>query len=178
MTRAIKHFNRPPVGMWGSFTFATTYSWPPERRPYAEDKVLLDAYNASMFAEFRDVDRGTLEAFLLDYDKEFNEAWLRDQGMPPDLIKTVLKLGNLYKTRVLAHPNKDKRCTLYSTEQRGRVPAGCGYCFGTSPKPSERGQPAGHHHSKPIFKTSSISLGLYLRTLSLSTPRSSTGILF
>ena len=107
--------------MWGSFTFATTYPWAPERRPYAEDKrVLLDAYNASMFTEFRDVDRGTLEAFLLDHDKEFDEAWLRDQGMSPNLIKAVLKLGNLYKTRVLAHSNKDKRCTLYSMEQRSK----------------------------------------------------------
>jgi hypothetical protein len=71
-----------------------------------------------MFAEFRDVDRGTLEAFQLDYEKEFNEVWLKNQGMPPYLIKAVLKLGNLYKTRVVAHPNKDKSCTLYSTEQR------------------------------------------------------------
>src|SRR5215471_18447956 len=60
----------------------------------------------------------------------------------------------------------------------GRVPAGCGYCFGTSPNPSERGQSAGHHHAKPVFKTPSMSLGLHLSTLSPFTPRSSTGILF
>jgi hypothetical protein len=60
----------------------------------------------------------------------------------------------------------------------GRVPAGCGYCFGTSPKPSARGQSAGHPHAKPVFKTPSMFLGLYLSTLSPSTPRSSTGILF
>src|SRR5262249_34132959 len=56
----------------------------------------------------------------------------------------------------------------------GRVPAGCGYCFGISPKPSERGQSAGHHHSKPVFTTPSMSLGLSLRTRSPSTPRSAT----
>src|SRR5215510_11815340 len=56
----------------------------------------------------------------------------------------------------------------------GRVPASCGYCFGTSPNPSERGQSAGEHHSQPVFKTPSMSLGLHLSTLSPSTIRSST----
>jgi class 3 adenylate cyclase len=70
------------------------------------------------------------------------------------------------------------RGRLQASAARGRVSAGCGYCFGTSPKPSERGQSDGHHHSKPIFKTPSMALGLYLRTLRLSIPRSSTGILF
>jgi len=60
----------------------------------------------------------------------------------------------------------------------GGVPAGCGYCFGPSPKPAERSPSAGHHHSKPVFKTPSMSLGLHLRTLNPSTPRSATGILF
>ena len=69
-------------------------------------------------------------------------------------------------------------CLSQAPTAAGRVPVECGYCFGTSPKPSERGQSAGHHHSKPIFKTLSMSLGLYLSTLSPSTPRSSTGILF
>src|SRR2546425_6929696 len=31
-------------------------------------------------------------------------------------------------------------------DEPGRVPAGCGYCFGTSPNPSERGQSAGPQH--------------------------------
>lgn len=118
MTRAAKHSSRPPVGLWGSFTYATTYSWSPERRPYREDNALLDAYNASMFAEFQEVNVGTLESFVLDYDKEFNEAWLKSQGMPPSLVQSVLRLGNLYRTRVLAHPDKDRRCTLYSDEER------------------------------------------------------------
>src|SRR5262244_3730552 len=59
----------------------------------------------------------------------------------------------------------------------GRVPAGCGYCFGTSPNPSERAQSAGHHPAKPVFTTPSMSLGLHLSTPSPSTPQSSTGIL-
>ena len=56
----------------------------------------------------------------------------------------------------------------------GRVPAGCGECFRTSPNPSERGQSAGEHHSKPVFKTSCTPLGLHLSTLRPSTIRSST----
>lgn len=54
----------------------------------------------------------------------------------------------------------------------GRVPAGCGYCFGPSPNPSERGQSVGDQHSKPVFKTPSMSLDLHLSTISPSTTRS------
>jgi len=60
------------------------------------------------------------------------------------------------------------------SEKTGRVPAGCGYCFGTSPNPSERDQSAGDHHSKPVFKTPSTPLDLQLSTLSPSIIRSST----
>jgi IS1 family transposase len=60
------------------------------------------------------------------------------------------------------------------TEQMGRVPAGCGYCFGTSPNASERGQAAGDQHSKSVFKTPSLSLDLHLSTLSPPTLRSAT----
>src|SRR5437588_10986863 len=49
--------------------------------------------------------------------------------------------------------------------ESGRVPAGCGYCFGTSPNPSERGQSAGNHHSKLVFKTPSTPRGLHLRVV-------------
>src|SRR5215831_2093040 len=63
----------------------------------------------------------------------------------------------------LSSANNSSSCTC----RTGRVPAGCGYCFGTSPHPSERGQSAGTHHSRPVFKTPSMSLGLYLSTLSL-----------
>jgi hypothetical protein len=48
----------------------------------------------------------------------------------------------------------------------GRVPAGCGYCFGVSPNPSERDQSVDDQHSKPVFKTLSLSLDLHLSTLS------------
>jgi hypothetical protein len=67
-----------------------------------------------------------------------------------------------------------KEMTQATAKCAGRVPASCGYCFGTSPNPSERGQSAGEHHSKPVFKTPSTPLGLPLSTLSPSTIRSST----
>jgi len=56
----------------------------------------------------------------------------------------------------------------------GGVPAGCGYCCGTSPHPAERDQSAGAHHSKPVFKTPSTPLDLHLSTRCPSTIRSST----
>src|SRR5262249_54342004 len=65
-----------------------------------------------------------------------------------------------------------RRCA-YSASA-GRVPPGCGYCFETSPHPSERRQSAGEHHAKPVFKTPSTPLDLYRSTLSPSTLRSST----
>jgi hypothetical protein len=67
-----------------------------------------------------------------------------------------------------------KEMTQATDAMCGRVPASCGYCFGTSPNPSERGQSAGEHHSKPVFKTPSTPLGLPLSMLSPSTIRSST----
>ena len=63
---------------------------------------------------------------------------------------------------------------LASQRRLGRVPAGCGYCCGTSPHPSERDQSAGDHHSKLVFKTPSTPLALPLSTLCPSTIRSST----
>src|SRR6266567_7569234 len=60
------------------------------------------------------------------------------------------------------------------TVRNGRVPAGCGYYFGTSPNLSERGQSAGNHHSKPVFKTPSTPLDVHLSTRSPSTIRAST----
>ena len=66
----------------------------------------------------------------------------------------------------------------HSTPSVGRVPAGCGYCFGTFPNLSERGQSAGDPHAKLVFKSPSTPFGLSLNTLSRSTPQSSTGILF
>jgi hypothetical protein len=66
-------------------------------------------------------------------------------------------------------------CSIRGSKARcGRVPAGCGYCCGTSPHPSERDQAAGDHHSKLVFQTSSTPLALHLSTLCPSTIRSST----
>jgi hypothetical protein len=45
----------------------------------------------------------------------------------------------------------------------GRVPEACGYSFGTSPNPAERDQSAGDQHSKPVFRTQSMTLAPYLR---------------
>jgi hypothetical protein len=42
--------------------------------------------------------------------------------------------------------------------RRGRVPVGCGYCFGTSPHPSERGQSASDHHAKKLSTQKGIPL--------------------
>jgi len=62
----------------------------------------------------------------------------------------------------------------YGIELMGRVPAGCGYGFGTSPHLSERGHSAGDHPSKPVCKTPSTPLDLPLSILRPSTLRSST----
>jgi len=66
---------------------------------------------------------------------------------------------------------------FHRRKRPGRVPAGCGYGFGTSPQPSERGPSAGQQPATPIFQTPSLSLGLSRRTLSRSPPRSATGLL-
>src|SRR5712691_13128227 len=63
-------------------------------------------------------------------------------------------------------------------ERRGRVPRVCGQCSGTSPKPSASSDSTGHEPSKTVFNPLSAPVGLHLCTLSLSSPRSSTGILF
>lgn len=117
-TRSVKHLGDPPVGPWGSFDLAAMHSWPVERRPYLEERALLEAYNASMFAKFREVNRGTLGSFMYNYETEFEKTALDEHKMPPALMASVLKLGNLYRTRTFAHPDRDRRCTIYSAEQR------------------------------------------------------------
>jgi hypothetical protein len=52
-----------------------------------------------MFTKFREVNMGTLDAFMYDYESEFNRAWLKNQGMSDALANNVLKLGNLFRTR-------------------------------------------------------------------------------
>ena len=78
-TRAVKHRGDPPIGPWGSFELAAMHSWPPEQRPYSADRALLEAYNASMFANFREVNKGTLGAFVYNYETEFDKKVLEEQ---------------------------------------------------------------------------------------------------
>ena len=81
-------------------------------------------------------------------------------------IQEILdELGQLQQTPQLMTSPEDLEALEHEIRQRtdhlgsllvgyhlqGRVLAGCGYCFGISPKRSERGQSAGHHHSKPVF---------------------------
>ena len=117
-TRSVKHLGDPPVGPSGSLYLAAMYSWAPEKRPFTEDRTLLEAYNASMFPTFQEVNRGTLGAFTFNYESEFDKTVLEENRLPPALVAAVLKLATLYRTRTFAHPDHDRRCTLYSPEQR------------------------------------------------------------
>jgi hypothetical protein len=117
-TRAGKHFDRPAVGENGSMDYSGLYKLPVEQRPFPSDAALLDAYNASMFTDFRDVNVGTLDAFMYDYESEFNQAQLIKQGMPGALASNILKLANLFRTRTQALPERNKRCTIFSPFQR------------------------------------------------------------
>jgi hypothetical protein len=117
-TRAGKYFDRPAVAVNGSMDYSSLYSLPIEQRPFPSETALLDAYNASMFTEFREVNMGTLDAFMFDHESEFNRAWLEKQGMADALANDVLKLGNLFRTRTQALPEKIERCTIFSPSQR------------------------------------------------------------
>lgn len=117
-TRAGKYFHKPAVGLNGSFAYSGFYKLAAEERPFANDSALLDAYNASMFTEFRDVNMGTLDAFMFDYDTEFGLTQLKEYGMSDTLARDVLKLGNLFRTRTQALPEKSKRCTIFSPAER------------------------------------------------------------
>src|ERR1700730_4687374 len=113
-TRAGKYFDRPAVAINGSMGYSVLY----KQRPFPSDAALLDAYNAAMFTEFREVNMGTLDAFMYDYESEFNQEWLKKQGMSDALANNVLKFGNLFRTRTQALPEKSKRCTIFSPSQR------------------------------------------------------------
>ena len=65
-TRAGKYFDRPAVGINGSPGYSALYDKLPtiEQRPFPNDAALLDAYNASMFTEFLEMNMGTLDAFM------------------------------------------------------------------------------------------------------------------
>ena len=123
-TRAGKHFERPAVGINGSMSYSNLYARPIEQRPFANDTALLDAYNASMFTEFREVNMGTLDAFMFDYESEFNLASLKDLGMSDALANDVLKLGTLFLTRVQDLPRRGALHDLLSRpegRELGRV---------------------------------------------------------
>ena len=118
-TRAEKHFDSPALAVNGSMGgYSNLYALSPEKRPFTSDSALLSAYNASMFSTFREVNRGTADAFLYDYESEFNREWLKSQGMPETLVNNVLKLGNLFRTRVQALPDASLHCTIFSPSQR------------------------------------------------------------
>jgi hypothetical protein len=117
-TRAGKYFDKPAVAINGSMGYSNLYILPLEQRPFPSDAALLDSYNASMFTEFRDVNMGTLDAFMYEHESEFNQEWLKKQGMSDALANNVLKLGNLFRTRTQALPEKNKRCTIFSPSQR------------------------------------------------------------
>jgi hypothetical protein len=55
---------------------------------------------------------------MYDYDSEFNQASLKAHGMSDALASNILKLGNLFRTRTQALPEKSKRCTIFSPSQR------------------------------------------------------------
>lgn len=120
-TRARKHFTRPPVGRCGSFGFSSLYHLNDDICPFTNDSEFLDFYNASMFSEFREVNVGSLEAFLFDFNAEFTKPWLADQGLPEALAANVLKLAELYRTRVLGHPLAHSPFTSFSPEDRACI---------------------------------------------------------
>jgi hypothetical protein len=55
---------------------------------------------------------------MYDYESEFNETWLKNQGMSDALTNNVLKIGNLFRTRTQALPEKSTCCTIFSPLQR------------------------------------------------------------
>ena len=93
-------------------------------------------------------------------------AHLRDDGQMAQ--QPVRRYHRLATPLMLPKPIPDADLVAFFQviDAVGRVPQGCGYCFGPSPKPSERGQAAGDHPSKPVFKTPSTPLDLHLSTLS------------
>src|ERR1700761_8764645 len=52
-TRAGKYFDKPAVAVSGSLNYSDLF-----KVPFGDRAALLDAYNASMFSEFREVNIG------------------------------------------------------------------------------------------------------------------------
>lgn len=113
-TRAGKHFDRPALGDSGAPLYSNLY----EKYPFLSDGQLLDAYNVMLMTAYRDVNIGTKDAFDLNYDSEFNNEWLESQKIPPRTTKAILKLGNLFRSKIMDIPDIDARCTHYSEAER------------------------------------------------------------
>lgn len=118
-TRGGKHFRKPPVSVNGSLSYSGFYSFPSAIPP--DDDALLEAYAASIVADFGDVNVGTVDAFRVMNGVEFNRTALKGYGMSDDLADKVLKMGNLYRTRVEGLPGHDDRCTIYSPSDRAAI---------------------------------------------------------
>ncbi len=116
-TRAEKYFDRPALAT-GISSYAGLYALDAKMRPFQNDTALLDAYNASMFSQFRDVNIGTVDAFNYEHQSEFNAQRLKKLGMPDQLIKNILKLGHLFLTRVQGLSEASRRCTIFSPSER------------------------------------------------------------
>jgi len=115
-TRAGKHFDRPPLGTSGAAGFSSLY----EKYPFLSDADLLDAYIVMLVTAFREVNVGTVDAFDFDYQSEFNADWLRSQKIPDRVAKNILKIGALYRSKLMELPEISARCTLYSDVDRAR----------------------------------------------------------
>ena len=95
-TRSGKHFDRPALGVSGAPFYSSLY----EKYPFLSDLDLLDAYNVMLLTAFREVNVGTMDAFDFDYDAEFNTDWLKSQKIPDRIVKDILKIGRLYRSKV------------------------------------------------------------------------------
>ena len=113
-TRSGKHFDRPALGVSGAPFYSSLY----EKYPFLSDLDLLDAYNVMLLTAFREVNVGTMDAFDFDYDAEFNTDWLKSQKIPDRIVKDILKIGRLYRSKVTDMPGIDARCTIYSEAER------------------------------------------------------------
>jgi nucleotidyltransferase/DNA polymerase involved in DNA repair len=60
-------------------------------------------------------------------------------------------------------------CFADLTGLQGRVPVGCGQCFGTSPDPSVSCESVGHQHSQRVFNPSAKPLDQYMSARPLLT---------
>ena len=113
-TRAGKHFDRPALGVSGAPLYSSLY----EKYPFLSDSDLLDAYNVMLITAFREVNVGTMDAFDFDYDAEFNVDWLKSQKIPDVIVNDILKIGKLYRSKMMDLPGIDARCTIYSEADR------------------------------------------------------------